>query len=99
MNYELALCFLIDNIILTIVFFFLCLQKTVSAASTTNLRSHLTTTHKNVLIKELRSDSRKTSMDTLLSMRAKSDNELTKDLKALLAERIFPSISGDCFYL
>ena len=43
--------------------------------------------------------SRKTSMDTLLSMRAKSDNELTKDLKALPAERISPSISGDCFYL
>ena len=39
--------------------------------------------------------SRKTAMDTLLSMRAKSDNELARDLKALLAERISPSISGD----
>ncbi len=38
--------------------------------------------------------SRKTSTDTLLFMRAKSDNVLTKDLKALLAERISPSISG-----
>jgi hypothetical protein len=28
-------------------------------------------------------------------MRPKSDNELSKDLKALLAERISPSISGD----
>ncbi len=146
------------------------LQKTVSAASTTSLRSHLTATHKNVLIKELRSDeamdpsnvttlkslkqdfgvvekykdgfkraldeqfvklcckkrrafscgetdrelkswmlqvtrgryqppSRKTTMDTLLSTRAKSDNELTKDLKALLAERIYPSISGIVLFL
>ncbi len=39
--------------------------------------------------------SRKTAMETLLSMRAKSDNELARDLKALLAERISPSISGD----
>ena len=137
----------------------------MSAASTTNLRSHLTASHKNVLIKELRSDesmdpcnvttlkslkqdfgvvekykdgfkrsldeqfvkmcckkrralscgetdrelkswmlqatrgryqppSRKTAMDTLLSMRSKADNELTRDLKALLEERISPSISG-----
>ena len=33
-------------------------------------------------------------MDVLLSMRAKVDNEVTKELKALLAERISPSISG-----
>ena len=39
--------------------------------------------------------SRKTFMDTLLSMRAKSDGELARDLKALLADRISPSISGD----
>ena len=39
--------------------------------------------------------SQKTAMDTLLSMKAKSDNELARDLKALLAERISPSISGD----
>ena len=38
--------------------------------------------------------SRKTAMDTLLSMRSKADNELTRDLKALLEERISPSISG-----
>ncbi len=31
-------------------------------------------------------------MDTLLSIRAKSDIELTGDLRALLAERISPSI-------
>jgi hypothetical protein len=31
-------------------------QKTVSASSTTNLRSHLTAAHKNVLIKDLRAD-------------------------------------------
>ena len=31
-------------------------QKTVSASSTTNLRSQLTATHKNVLIKEMRAD-------------------------------------------
>ena len=39
--------------------------------------------------------SRKSAIDTMLSMRAKSDNELAIDLKALLAERISPSISGD----
>ncbi len=141
------------------------IQKTVSAASTTNLRSHLSATHKNVLIKELRADetmdpcnastlqtlkkdygavekfkdkfkrdldeqyvkmcckkrralsagetdrelkswilqisrgrykppSKKVAMDCLLTMRAKIDNEVTKDLKALLLERISPSISG-----
>ena len=31
-------------------------QKTVSASSTTNMRSHLTAAHKNVIIKELRAD-------------------------------------------
>ncbi len=40
--------------------------------------------------------SRETDMDTLLSMRAKSDNELARDSKTLLAdERISPSISGN----
>ena len=39
--------------------------------------------------------SRKTAMDTLLSMRVKSDNELAKDLKALFADHISPSISGN----
>jgi len=40
--------------------------------------------------------SRKTALDmSLLSMRAMSDNEIAIDLKALLAERISPSISGD----
>jgi len=34
-------------------------------------------------------------METLLSMRAKSHNELARDFKALLAERISPSMSGD----
>ena len=41
------------------------------------------------------SPSRKTAMDTLLNMRAKIDNELTKELRALLDERISPSISGN----
>ena len=31
-------------------------QKTISASSTTNLRSHITVAHKNVLIKDLRVD-------------------------------------------
>ena len=31
-------------------------QKTVSASSTTNLRSHLTASHKNILMKDLRAD-------------------------------------------
>ena len=39
--------------------------------------------------------SRKTAMDTLMSMRAKVDNELTRELKALLEERLSPSISGN----
>ena len=42
--------------------------------------------------------SHKSAMDVLLSMRAKVDNEVTKELKALLAERISPSISGMCCY-
>ena len=34
-------------------------------------------------------------MDILLSMRAKSDNEIARDLKALHVERIYPSIIND----
>jgi hypothetical protein len=34
-------------------------------------------------------------MDALLSMGAKSHNELARNSKALLAERISPSMSGD----
>jgi hypothetical protein len=41
--------------------------------------------------------SRKTAEDTMLTMRAKVDNMLCKDLKALIVERICPSISGDAF--
>ncbi len=48
-------------------------KKTVSAVGTINLRSHLTTTRKNVLIKELRADEAMDPCNTTTPKSLKND--------------------------